>query len=250
MHFTKNYILPTLVFILLVLSSCTNEKARQAEKVRYDAKADSAALHVAIMPVDDCLPAVVAKNIGLFDSLGVDVRLKQYRAVSECLRAMEKKRVEGAVIDSAVTWRFLTSKRSRISRREQLADKIIGADMRGATFNLAKSMTDSLERKGEMVYVVQVEDLKVRYDMLHVGNVDAALLPEPFATQALKEGAKELPLPKDTTRRDTRGDVYRFSIETHKSPERQKQIALFCKALAIAQDSIARFGKEHYRPRK
>ena len=248
MHFTKIDILPFITVTLLLVSSCTNDKSEQTEKAKYDAHADSAALHVAIMPVDECLPAIVAKNIGIFDSLGVDVRLKQYRAVSECQRAMEEKRVEGTIVDSAVTWRFLTAKRSRISRREQLADKIIGADMKGATYALAKTTTDSLEKKGEMVYIVQVEDLKVRYDMLHVGNVDAALLPEPFATKALQEGARELKLPKSAST-PGRG-TYQFKADALKSPERQRQIELFQKALAVAQDSISRFGKDHYRPRK
>lgn len=248
MHFTKIDILPFITVTLILVSSCTNDKSEQTEKAKYDAHADSAALHVAIMPVDECLPAIVAKNIGIFDSLGVDVRLKQYRAVSECQRAMEKKRVEGTIVDSAVTWRFLTAKRSRISRREQLADKIIGADMKGATYALAKTTTDSLEKKGEMVYIVQVEDLKVRYDMLHVGNVDAALLPEPFATKALQEGAREIKLPKNTSTHVH--DKYQFAADALKSPERQRQISLFRKAIAIANDSISRFGKDHYRPRK
>ena len=247
MHFTKIIIFFSLL-LTVFFSSCNDEQVK-TEKKKADAKADSAALHVAILPVDECLPAVVARNIGVFDSLKVDVRLKQFRAVSECQRAMEKQWVEGSVVDSAIVWRFLTSKRSRISRREQLADKIIGSDTRGTTYGLAKSMTDSLEKKKEMVYIVQVEDLKVRYDMLFVGNIDAALLPEPYATKALQEGAKEIKLPSEPSKKKKSSAIalYRFSKEALQSPDRQKQIELFHKALAIAQDSIARFGKDHYR---
>jgi hypothetical protein len=119
------------------------------------------------------------------------------------------------------------------------------------------------------VYIIQVEDLKVRLKMLTTGNVDAAMLPEPYATMAVKQGGVELPLlngndngngndtqPKVATKRE-QGSLRNGEGNQDKgqqSPRNSKlvkvpviiNVAKLKEPLRIAQDSIRRFGKENY----
>ena len=78
----------TPIFILFVFlatfSACGISNKEQKEKKRIAAaelrRIDSLAFKTAVTPTIDCLPVFVAKETRLFDTLGVDVRLKQMNA--------------------------------------------------------------------------------------------------------------------------------------------------------------------------
>jgi NitT/TauT family transport system substrate-binding protein len=234
--------------MMSAMMSCQDEE-KQARIIREnkeaERKADSAAMKIAVLPTMECLPIVVAKELRLFDTLNVDVRLKKYTSLPECRKALRNKTVEGA--DTFMTFTLLTAKKARLSRISQLPDKIIAADRFGLSKDIAAAVIDSLLKHKEHVFIVQVEDLNVRFDMLRNGNVDAALLPEPYATKARQLGAKELSITKyykDTTKVTDRGAVFRKDVMKH--PDRQKQKKLFNQAVKAANDSIKQYGADTY----
>lgn len=260
-----------LIYILLCIvltvafSGCgeSPETRARISKAEREArrKADSAALKIGVLPTADCLPFLVAEKCKLFDTLGVDVRLRKYHALSECRIALKNSLVEGAVIDSTLmkilkdegvslnaamptdlTWKFLTAKKARITRLGQLSDKFIAADSHGDSHKLAEGAIDSLVTKKKMhIFVVQVEDPAVRLDMLSSGNIDAALLPEPYATTAMKRGARWI---KEVKSSPCGVLSMRSKAMQHKT--RQQQLDLFKKAVGAANDSIKRFGRGKY----
>ena len=242
------YILTVVLLATAGMTMVSCEDAEKQERIsreqrEAERKADSAALKIAVLPTMDCLPIVVAKELRLFDTLNVDVRLRKYNALSECRKALKDGIVEGA--DTNMTFRLLTAKKARLSRISQLSDKMIAADRDGISKKMAEAAIDSMLRKKQHIFIVQVEDLNVRYDMLQNGNIDAAMLPEPYATRAIKIGAREIsmkPYYKDTVK--ATGVVFREEVMKH--PDRQKQKALFDKALKAAKDSIQRYGAEGY----
>lgn len=260
---TVFYILLCAVAMPFLLAACHGEEEQQrlsrAERERLRQE-DSAALKIGVLPTEDCLPIILAKELRLYDSLGVSVHLRRYRAMSECRLALSDSLVEGAVIDStlmaqlndgrewlygglptAMTWQFLTAKKARISRLEQLGDKLIAADSHGESHRLAEQAIDSLVKKGQLVFIVQVEDLGVRLKMLSTGNVDAALLPEPYATKARKQGAKVIERVKSKPR-----GVLAMRKSAMADTTRQQQYSRFLAAVAIAEDSIRQYGKTQY----
>ena len=237
-----------LFSMMSAMMSCQDEE-KQARIIREykeaERKADSAAMKIAVLPTMECLPIVVAKELRLFDTLNVDVRLKKYTSLPECRKALRNKTVEGA--DTFMTFTLLTAKKARLSRISQLPDKIIAADRFGLSKDIAAAVIDSLLKHKEHVFIVQVEDLNVRFDMLRNGNVDAALLPEPYATKARQLGAKELSITKyykDTTKVTDRGAVFRKDVMKHS--DRQKQKKLFNQAVQAANDSIKQYGADNY----
>lgn len=237
------------------LVSCDDEEAKarlsraEREKLRIE---DSLAFKVGILPTSDCDAIRRADSLGIFDSLGVDVHIRHYNALSECRIALMKNIVECAVVDSALadvlrdkdsvaltlgpatslSWKMLTSTKSRIVRTEQLVDKIIAADSHGYTHRYAEQIADSLAKKKKNVYIIQCEDVNVRTKMLTTSNVDAAFLPEPFATTAIKSGAKVL---RDYSSQ-TKG-VFAFRKKALGDKRRQQQQELFLKGLEIAKNN-------------
>lgn len=264
MRHTFHIFLTLLIAALaLSVSGCDDaeQKARLTKAEREALrKADSAALKIGVMPTADCLPILVAKQLRLFDTLGVDVRLRKYHALSECRKALTDNLVEGAAIDSTLmkvlqdkavkiegamatdlTWKFLTAKKARITRLGQLRDKFVAADSHGESLVLAQNATDSLNRKKPSTFIVQVEDPAVRLNMLTTGNVDAALMPEPYATTAQNRGAHWIKEVKSPSR-----GVLAVRTAAMKDKTRQQQLKLFKKAIAIAEDSIKKYGQKTY----
>lgn len=214
-------------------------------------KEDSLSLKIGILSTEDCAPVLLADSLGLYDKTGVTVHIRKYGSLSECRYALRKKLVEGAMIESvlggiimkndgialtygkhtSLTWKLMTAKKSRVIRLEQLADKIVAADSHGASKVLAQQIADSLGKK--RLFIVQCEDVKVRYEMLIAGNVDGALLPEPYASMAEKKGAsvlKEFP--------DYKVGVIAFRSKVLKDKRIKKQYDRFLEAYSMACDSI------------
>lgn len=260
----KNILFTLLSLLLLpMVFACGNgEESASMSKTDREVlrREDSAAFKVGVLPTEDCLPIVVAKELHLFDTLGVSVHLRHYHALSECRIALRDSLVQGAVIDSVLMnemikkgtplykgittgmqWKFLTARKARITRLEQLADKTIAADSHGESHRLAEMAIDSLQKKGQLVFIVQVEDLDVRLKMLGNGNVDAALLPEPYATKAQEQGANVI----DRVKSKPAG-VLALRSDAMKPQSRKDQYKVFLKAIDIAKDSIQRYGKEKY----
>lgn len=253
-------ILPILMLALfacnVVLTACDDEEEQarlskeEKERLRIE---DSLALKIGVLPTSDCEALLLGDTLHIFDTLGVDVHLRHYNALSECRLALRKGYVEGAVVDSSLiaiiqqsdttplymgpktemSWKLIASRKARVNRIDQLVDKIVAADSHGKSHDLAVQTTDSLRRKNKSVYIVQCEDVNVRSKMLMSGNVDAAMLPEPFAEAAIKDGGKVL---KDYTRK-TYG-VIAFRSKAMADKRIKKQYQLFLKGLAIANDSL------------
>lgn len=94
-----------VIYILLAIFavSCGNsieekERLTRAERQRLH-REDSLALKFAVLPTADCMPLFLAKEHRMFDTLGVDVRLRCFTAQMDCDTAFVGGSVEGIVTD-------------------------------------------------------------------------------------------------------------------------------------------------------
>lgn len=251
---------------MMLLAACgqsydETKRKSKAERIRL-AKEDSAALKVGVMPTLDCLPLWVAREHGMFDSLGVDIRLKWFAAQMDCDTALANKRVEMAITDlvraqwledhgtqlelpiaTNTYWLLISNKNTRIKELKQLDDKMIAMTRHSATELLADYAIDSAKLKIEKVFKVQINDVNVRMQMLRNNIMDALLLTEPLATAALMEKNKVI---LDSRKLDLNLGVFalRKSIATDKT--RKKQIDGLMKAYNMAVDSINKNGIDRY----
>lgn len=251
---------------MVMLAACgqsyeESKRQSKAERIRL-AKEDSAALKVAVMPTLDCLPLWVARSYGMFDSLGVDIRLKWFTAQMDCDTAIARNRVELAVTDlvraqwlinhgtqlelpiaTNAYWLLVSNRNSRIKELKQLDDKMIAMTRHSATDLLADYAIDSAKLKQERVFKVQINDVNVRMQMLRNNVIDALLLTEPLATAALKDKHKVI---MDSRKLDLRlgAIALRKSIANDKT--RQKQLDALTKAYNMAVDSINKNGIARY----
>ena len=251
--------------LLLGMASCGDSQQKRLrlskqEKARLDS-IDRASLKVGVMPTLDCLPVYLAYEDSIFLKQGVTVNLYRYNAQMDCDTAIARKRVEGTVTDllraarlqkqgtqlfypvsTNLYWQLITNRKARISELKQLSDKMIAMTRHSATDYLSTLVIDSVKTKYD-VYRVQINDLNIRLRMLLNNEMDAAWMPEPYATQARM--AKHVAL-ADSRDKNLQLGVIAFRSKLKTEPRRKKQIDRFVKAYDIAVDSINKNGVRHY----
>ena len=208
-------IMKKLVFgfiALLMLASCgqSYEETKREETKRLTReqrlrmwREDSAALKIAVMPTLDCLPVFVAKERQMFDT-AVDIRLKRYNAQMDIDTALIRNRAEGAITDlvraekmikegtplryAAATnayWLMVSQRQLRITNFKHLDDKMLAMTRYSATDLLGDLAVDSAKLAPERVFRIQINDVNIRLKMLENNEMDAMLLTEPQASQAV-----------------------------------------------------------------
>lgn len=258
-----------IVWILLatmLMGACGQSYEEQKRTTRAERikrmKEDSAALKIAVMPTLDCLPLYVARQCGLFDTLGADIRLKHYTAQIDCDTAIANGRVEGTVTDlvrgqrlvskgTALTyvtatsayWQLISNRTARINSLKQLNDKMVAMTRYSATDFLADYAADSAKLERGHVFKVQINDVSVRLGMLQNNEMDAMLLTEPQATVARLLKHKVL---IDTRRLDINFGALAFRTSIMGDSSRKRQLDIFKKAYNMACDSINKHGIGHY----
>lgn len=172
---------------------------------------DTAAVCIAVMPTLDCLPLFLASDHGLFANAGLDVSLLPLQAQMDCDTALLSGSADGMVTDvvraerlqhqgvsldyltaTQASWQLLTGKTARISRLNQLNDKMMAMTRYSATDLLGDMAVDSAGLNPETVFRIQVNDVTVRLNMLQNNIMDALWLPEPQATAARNLQARVL----------------------------------------------------------
>ena len=255
------------LFLLLVclIAGCGQSyeetKRLSREQRQKLAREDSAALKVAVMPTLDCLPIFLAKDHQLFDT-AVDIRLKRFTAQMDCDTALINGRVEGSITDivraerlmkqgtplryvaaTNAYWLLISNRHQRIAQLKHLDDKMLAMTRYSVTDLMGDLAVDSAKLKTERVFRIQVNDVNIRLKMLENNEMDALLLTEPQATQALLQKHKVI---LDTRKEDIQMGALVFRTKGMDDAARKKQMAVFLKGYNEACDSINHYGVRHY----
>ena len=253
------------ITLLGLLAGCGQSyeetKRLRQEQQKQLLREDSAALKVAVLPTLDCLPLFVAEERAMFDT-AVDIRLKQFTAQMDCDTAFLRRRVEVAVSDlvrvekwkgekvkpryltaTNAYWLLIGNRNQRISDMKHLDDRMVAMTRYSVTDLLADLAVDSAKLKPERVFRIQVNDVNVRLDMLENNEMDALLLTEPQATQALLKKHHVL---LDSRKLDLWMGVIVEDSVVMSDANRQRQREALLKGYNAACDSLNRFGVRHY----
>ena len=212
------------------------------------ARRDSAALHVALMPVHDCLPFYLAQQTGIYERLGLDLRIHTLQAQLDTDTALANGRVHAAYSDLARAimlqqggtairaiaatdgeLQLISMRRGRIRQLNQLKEKMVAVSRHSITDYWSDRLTDSAAIRRADIFRPQINDVRVRTDMLCNATMDAAFLPEPYASEAVVRGNKK--------NFSTRGLQPRLAaiVATRKAlddPNRRRQLELLMQGYA------------------
>lgn len=258
-------LLPCLAAIVLLVA-CGQTYEEQKRLTRAQQRKlwlqDSAAFKIAVMPTLDCLPLFLAKEHGMFEKHGVDIRLKRYTAQMDCDTALERGRVEAGVTDlvraermqgkdtsliyiapTNAYWQLYTNRNARIKELKQLDDKMVAMTRYSVTDLLSDLVIDSAKLDRDRVFRIQVNDVNVRIGMLLGNEMDAMWLTEPQATLAKQARHNML---TDTRKLDMQMGVLVACKRPQKDSTRRHQLEVLKKVFNQACDSINQLGIRHY----
>lgn len=193
------------VFLFLIvavsLAACQQSHEKQSEKKALTK--DSVALTVALMPTADCLPFYYAKEQGIYDSLNANIKILSFMAQMDCDTAFCRKHVDvtytdlirAALLQSKDTalnvimqtdgnHELITAFSKRIKSPKQLKEKMVGMARHSITDYLCSEIVKKGNFSPDELYKPQINDIALRAAMVQNATIDAAFLPEPYATQA------------------------------------------------------------------
>ncbi|WP_202319163.1 MetQ/NlpA family ABC transporter substrate-binding protein [Archaeoglobus neptunius] len=188
----------TAVILAAVLSGCSGEN-REATKIR-----------VGILPIEDSLPLVVARDEGIFEKYGLNVEIISFNSALERDAALMAGEVDAVVTDPLAVillndrgydvrivticlgekpdegvFAVLAAPNSKINSVDDLEGKKVAI----SSNTIIEYVTDIM-LSGINYTKVEIKQIPVRMRTLLDGKVDAATLPEPLASYAVSQGAK------------------------------------------------------------
>lgn len=211
---------------LLVLAGCGG--------LRQDTK-----LKIGLLPILDVLPIYVADQEGYFKEQGIQVELVPFGSALERDTALQSGQIDGEIND-LISAAFLNKDEDRVrvvriamratpdkamfailaadSSDIQSPAELAGVEIAISTNTIIEYVTDQiLTAEGlapENIAKTEVSKIPVRLELLDKGQVQAATLPEPLASLAIKQGARLIV--DDTTHTDVSQSVVSFLLGTLK----------------------------------
>lgn len=173
-------------------------------------------IKLGVMPSVDYLPFAVAKNEGIYDSLGLDVAIVNFFSANDRDAAFQSGAIDGTIIDYTGAllqaangiplklvmqndglFYFIASKESNLKTLNQIKGKNVAVS-RNTVIEFA---TDQFIKKvgitPDEINKPEINKIPLRLEMLQNNQIDAAVFPDPFATLAQMNGLPLLATSKD-----------------------------------------------------
>lgn len=201
----------TRTFLILVLSALLLACSNGDQQVKTDTTPDSLTIRVAVLPTLDCLPLYYAQQEGIFDSLGIHVRLKTYKAAMDADTAFLGQSADAIMTDlvKAAIWQangdsicvtmgtplqlyLLTAYSARIRQTTSLKEKIIGITRHSAVDMATDMILNEANLLSTDLNKPQINNVRLRCLMVDQNQYDGAMLPEPYASECEARGARRV----------------------------------------------------------
>lgn len=196
----KKLLVGCLILLLgLGLLGCSQQKTTQVP---------AKTITIGVMPDVESIPFLIAEKNGYFAQEGVQVNIQHFSAAKDRDSALQSGQLDGVISDMvAVVFNneggidlkicakndgnveLMAGKNSGIKSIADLKGKSIGLSTNTIMEYTADRMLEAGGVKADEVKKIAIPQLPTRLEMLQGGKVEAAILPEPLAGLAVKNGA-------------------------------------------------------------
>ena len=206
----KHIAIVSLLIVSILFASC-GKKVKTVKKPRTD----SVHLTLAIVPTLDCLPLYQAVQ-KIYPQKGLWVDLKYYASQMDAEQAVANGEADGCTTDLFRTgwlqsqkrpirflfttdrgWELIANRIYRVSKTEQLGDRMIGM-ARFSTTDFLCDFVASKVKKQTRILRPQINNIYLREFMLESRQIDAAFLPQPQALVSRKKGNTMIPVSRQS----------------------------------------------------
>ena len=179
-------------------------------------KASGETLKIGLMPDIDSIPFIIAQEKGYFKEEGVNVELQQFKSAMDRDSALQSGNLDGGVSDMLAAGfvksggfdvKITSSTNGNyclIAGTANNAQSI--ADMKGQNISVSKNtiiefVLDQMLAQNNMsendINKTVIPQIPTRLEMLQNGKLDAAVLPEPMGSIAVKNGSHQIASSED-----------------------------------------------------
>lgn len=224
---------------LLLTTAC-----RTAEK-KTEPEPDNA-LKIGFVPSAEALPYLVAQEIGVYDSLRLQVRFVPMADTDERDTTFIRHATDGILLSLAESCRMqrkqvdivpaftvssgfylIASNDSLFTKLRQLKEKTVGLQLYAGEHRFIDKVLQRIQLSTEDVNLVNIGNERTRLQMLTGGQLDAAVLSDPQAVRALGDSCRLL-----ASSADYAGDYAVVAFSDSILGQRQEEI----KRLVIGYD--------------
>ncbi|MEN6460782.1 MAG: MetQ/NlpA family ABC transporter substrate-binding protein [Syntrophomonas sp.] len=196
-----------LICLLIIISGFTFVGCGKEETASVPEKT----ITIGVMPDVESIPFIIAEKNGYFEKEGVKVKIEHFKSAADRDSALHTGKLDGVITDIlAVVFanegginlkiiakndgniELMAGKNSGINTADELKGKNIGLSTNTIMEYSLDKMLEAAQLKAEDVNKAAIPPLPTRLEMLQGGKIDAAILPEPLAGLAVKNGAKVL----------------------------------------------------------
>ncbi|MDD4562860.1 MAG: MetQ/NlpA family ABC transporter substrate-binding protein [Syntrophomonadaceae bacterium] len=221
----------------LSLIGCGKEKAPPESGQVTPGKTIS----IGVMPDVESVPFIIAEKNGYFEKEGVQVKIEHFSSAKDRDSALQGGKLDGVITDViAVVFaneggiklkivaknegnvELLAGKDSGINELKDVKGKKVGMSTHTIMEYTTDKMLEAAQIKPEEINKVAIPPLPTRLEMLQGAKIDAAILPEPLAGLAVKNGALAL---ISTDEMDNKAGAIAFTSQSlQENPEEIKAV--------------------------
>lgn len=203
-------IIPILIIAIVgLMIGCQPKEADPEQRIQDSLREDSFTLKIGYLPTLESLPLLIAEQEGYFDT--AKVKLLCYNAALDLDTAIQRNRVQLITSDICRTillnakdndikiigktqnpYQLITAKNQRIRKSKDLESRLIAIARHEITDYLLDKMLEHEQMDVDGVNRPQINSLPLRKQMMEYEELDATLLPEPFATACMLNGDRVL----------------------------------------------------------
>lgn len=207
-------IIPFLILTAAVIIACGPKEVDAEQRLKDSLYQDSLTLKIGYLPTLDALPLLVAEHEGYFDT--ARVKLISYNAALDLDTAILNNRVQLSMSDlcraillkqkdkdivvigrTQNSYQLITAQKQRIRKFSDMNERTVGIARHEVSDYLLDKMLKSADMSPDVVSRPQINSLPLRKQMIDYEELDAVLLPEPYATALLLAGNRLLKSSED-----------------------------------------------------
>lgn len=248
-----------LLGVFTLCMACQTQPVDRAQQIADSLRNDSLTLKIGYLPTIDCLPLLVAQEDGLLDSLNVKIRLVRYEAGMDLDTAFQRNRINGMLTDLCRAIQYnqkdeeikvisktdgiyylVTARKQRLRKVKDLKERMVAIARNEVSDFLLDKLLTSEKMGTDEVNRPQINAIPLRQDMITNEEIDAGIIPEPYATRALVSGDR---LITDSKKLNSQLGCIVFPLKT--IVDREKDLIHLTVAYNLAAERINQSGKKY-----
>ena len=205
----KKLLTAILVFIFAFnMAGCGNKEENPAKQ---ETGKTQKTITIGVMPDVESVPFIMAEKNGYFTKAGVNVKIEHFTSAKDRDSALQSGKLDGVITDVlAVVFAneggidlkmiarnegnilLMAGKETDIKTVADIKGKSVGLSTNTIMEYTVDKMLQTEQIKAEEINKIAIPPLPTRLEMLQAGKINAAILPEPLAGLAVKDGATVL----------------------------------------------------------